>query len=304
MNIMVRIKRACAVLAAGATLAGGLALLPTVAQAVESKNVQTKAAPYTITFHDSYAPEEENNEGENNEGENNEGENNEGGNKFTMITDTSGKLDPSTIPEPTVPDQNTKADGWSINGFGGPADDPNSQKIDFNTHVFTQDEDVYPHFVQINPITYNITFVTINPEDIEESTANVMQTNGEGKLSEEPKVHNFDGYTFDGWFNENGGSRYVPGGTYNADTIYKARYTKVTTPNEPNKPGQTAPVDNNTKQPAKDNKAPAKDPAKKDAKNNNTLAQTGADAVAPLAIAAGLCLAAGITLGLRRKLAL
>ena len=290
MNIMVRFKRACAVLAAGATLAGGLALLPTVAQAVESKNVQTKAAPYTIIFHDSYGPRGD-----------------KGQEKTTTLhTDASGKLDPNTntIPEPTVPDQNMKADGWSINGFGGPADDPNSQKIDFNTHVFTQDENVYPHFVQINPITYNITFVTINPEDIEESTANVMQTNGEGKLSEEPKVHNFDGYTFDGWFNENGGSRYVPGGTYNADTTFMAKYTKVTTPNEPNKPGQTAPVDNNTKQPAKDNKAPAKDPAKKDAKNNNTLAQTGADAVAPLAIAAGLCLAAGITLGLRRKLAL
>ena len=290
MNIMVRFKRACAVLAAGATLAGGLALLPTVAQAVESKNVQTKAAPYTIIFHDSYGPRGD-----------------KGQEKTTTLhTDASGKLDPNTntIPEPTVPDQNMKADGWSINGFGGPADDPDSQKIDFNTHVFTEDADVYPHFVQINPITYNITFVTINPEDIEESTANVMQTNGEGKLSEEPTVHNFDGYTFDGWFNENGGSRYVPGGTYNADTTFMARYTKVTTPNEPNKPGQTAPVDNNTKQPAKDNKAPAKDPAKKDAKNNNTLAQTGADAVAPLAIAAGLCLAAGITLGLRRKLAL
>ena len=292
MNIMVRFKRACAVLAAGATLAGGLALLPTVAQAVESKNVQTKATSYLITFHDSYAPQ--------------------GQDEFTLNTDASGKLDPSTIPEPTVPDQNMKADGWSINGFGGPADDPNSQKIDFNTHVFTEDGDVYPHFVQINPITYNITFVTINPEDIEESTADVMQTNGEGKLSEEPKVHHFDGYTFDGWFNENGGSRYVPGGTYNADTTFMAKYTKVTTPNEPNKPGQTAPVDNNTKQPAKDNnkapaKDPAKDPAKKDAKNNknnNNLAKTGADATAPLAIAAGLCLAAGITLGLRRKLAL
>ncbi len=293
MNIMVRFKRACAVLAAGATLAGGLALLPTVAQAVESKNVQTKAAPYTITFHDPYGPRGD-----------------KGQEKTTTLnTDASGKLDPSKIPEPIVPDQNTKADGWSINGSGGPADDPNSQKIDFNTHVFTQDEDLYPNFAQINPITYNITFVTMNPEDIEKSTADVMQTNSEGKLSEEPTVHNFDGYTFDGWFNENGGSRYVPGGTYNADTVFRARYTKVTTPNEPNKPGQTAPVDNNTKQPAKDNnkapaKDPAKDPAKKDAKNNNNLAKTGADATAPLAIAAGLCLAAGITLGLRRKLAL
>ena len=288
MNIMVRIKRACAVLAAGATLAGGLALLPTVAQAVESKNVQTKADSYQIIFHDPYGPRGDKGQET----------------TTTLHTDGSGKLDPNTIPEPTLPDQNTKADGWSINGSGGPADDPNSQKIDFNTYVFTQDEDLYPNFVQINPITYNITFITMNPEDIEESTADVMQTNSEGKLSEEPTVHNFDGYTFDGWFNENGGSRYVPGGTYNADTIFRARYTKVTTPNEPNKPGQTAPADNNTKQPAKDNKAPAKDPAKKDAKNNNTLAQTGADAVAPLAIAAGLCLAAGITLGLRRKLAL
>ena len=288
MNIMVRIKRACAVLAAGATLAGGLALLPTVAQAVESKNVQTKAAGYKITFHNSYGPVDDDGNEE----------------TTTLNTDASGKLNPDTIPVPTVPDQNTKADGWSINGFGGPADSPDSQKIDFSTHVFTQDEDVYPHFVQINPTTYNITFVTMNPENIEDSHADVMQTNGEGKLSEEPAVHNFDGYTFDGWFNENGGSRYVPGGTYNADTIFRARYTKVTTPNEPNKPGQTAPVDNNTKQPAKDDKAPAKDPNKKDNKNNNNLAKTGADATAPLAIAAGLCLAAGVTLGLRRKLAL
>ena len=68
-------------------------------------------------------------------------------------------------------------------------------------------------------------------------------------------------------------------------------------------PGQTTPVDN-TKQPVKDNdKDPAKDPAKKNTENN-TLAKTGSDAAAPLIIAAGLCLAAGITLGLRRKLAL
>ena len=297
MNIMVRFKRACAVLAAGATLACGLALLPTVAQAVESKNVQTKAASYLITFHDFYAPQ--------------------GQDEITLNTDATGKLNPNTIPEPTVPDsladQNMKADGWSINGFGGPADDPNSQKIDFSTHVFTKDEHVYPHFVEINPTstptpTYIISFISTNPENIEDTYMDGFETNSEGKLdideNTQPEVHNFDGYTFGGWFSDNGGSRYVPGGTYTADTVYKARYTKVTTPNEPNKPGQTAPVDNNTKQLAKDNKAPAKDPAKKDAKNNNNLAKTGADATAPLAIAAGLCLAAGITLGLRRKLAL
>ena len=302
MNIMVRFKRACAVLAAGATLAGGLALLPTVAQAVESKNVQTKAASYLITFHDFYAPQ--------------------GQDEITLNTDAAGKLDPNTIPEPTVPDsladQNMTADGWSINGFG-PADQPDSQKIDFSTHVFTKDQDVYPHFVQINPTptpTHIISFISTNPENIEDTYMDAYETNSKGKLSieeenKQPEVHNFDGYTFDGWFNENGGSRYVPGGTYTADTTFMAKYTKVTTPNEPNKPGQTAPVDNNTKQPAKDNnKAPAKDPNKKDTKNNknnknnNNLAKTGADATAPLAIAAGLCLAAGVTLGLRRKLAL
>lgn len=48
MNLMVRFKRACAVLAAGATLAGGLALLPTVAQAAQ-KDAKANG-PYTITF--------------------------------------------------------------------------------------------------------------------------------------------------------------------------------------------------------------------------------------------------------------
>ena len=286
MNIMVRIKRACAVLAAGATLAGGLALLPTVAQAVESKNVQNKAATYTITFNDINA-----------------------GTEITRTTGTDGKLDPTDVPTPTVTtemtEQNVTSDGW--------VDDPTAplQPIDFTTHVFTQDAKLYPHFAVLHPTatpTYTITFISMNPENIEDTYMDPFETNSEGKLdideNTQPEVHNFDGYTFDGWFSDNGGSRYVPGGTYTADTIFRARYTKVTTPNEPNKPGQTAPVDNNTKQPAKDNKAPAKDPAKKDAKNNNTLAQTGADAVAPLAIAAGLCLAAGITLGLRRKLAL
>ena len=290
MNIMVRIKRACAVLAAGATLAGGLALLPTVAQAVESKNVQTKAGGHTVVFNDFGADEAHA--------------------KITMTTDEQGKLDPARIPEPTVSpeiaEQNMKADGWTLSAMG-----PDAEKIDFATHVFTDDlTEVYPHFVEIKPTptpTYTITFITMNPadpEDVDNSYADQIQTNDKRKLTREPEVHHYDGYTFDGWFSDNGGSRYAAGGTYTADATFRARYTKVTTPNEPNKPGQTAPVDNNTKQPAKDNKAPAKDPAKKDAKNNNTLAQTGADAVAPLAIAAGLCLAAGITLGLRRKLAL
>ena len=287
MNIMVRIKRACAVLAAGATLAGGLALLPTVAQAVESKNVQTKAATYTITFNDTGA-----------------------GTVITRTTGTDGKLKLEDVPTPTLSteltEQNVKPDGWVEDPT-----DPDQHPIDFANHVFTGKADLYPHFVVLDPAaipTYTVTFISVNPENIEDTYMDPFQTNSEGKLdideNTQPEVHNFDGYTFDGWFSDNGGSRYVPGGTYTADTVFRARYTKVTTPNEPNKPGQTAPVDNNTKQPAKDSKAPAKDPAKKDAKNNNTLAQTGADAVAPLAIAAGLCLAAGITLGLRRKLAL
>ncbi|MDT7511694.1 InlB B-repeat-containing protein [Bifidobacterium sp. H6bp9] len=283
MNIMVRFKRACAVLAAGATLAGGLALLPTVAQAVESKNVQTKAGGHTVVFNDFGADEAHA--------------------KITMTTDEQGKLDPARIPEPTVypeiAQQNMKADGWTLSAMG-----PDAEKIDFATHVFTDDlTEVYPHFVQIKPTptpTYTITFITMNPadpEDVDNSYADQIKTNDKRELIREPEVHPYDGYTFDGWFSDNGGSRYAAGGTYTADTTFRARYTKVTTPNEPNKPRQTAPVDNNTKQ-------PAKDPAKKDTKNNNTLAQTGADAVAPLAIAAGLCLAAGITLGLRRKLAL
>ena len=50
MNITVRFKRACAVLAAGATLAGGLALLPTVAQAMEGeKETETMSGSYKIT---------------------------------------------------------------------------------------------------------------------------------------------------------------------------------------------------------------------------------------------------------------
>ncbi|WP_121913891.1 LPXTG cell wall anchor domain-containing protein [Bifidobacterium sp. wkB344] len=294
MNIMVRFKRACAVLAAGATLAGGLALLPTVAQAVESKNVQTKAATYTITFNDTGA-----------------------GTVITRTTGTDGKLKLEDVPTPTVSreltEQNVKPDGWVEDPTN-----PNQHPIDFANRVFTDNANLYPHFVELKPTptpTYRISFITVNPADPDNLGAAEMEsfeTNSERKLPKDestneevqPKVYNFDGYTFDGWFSDNGGSRFVPGGAYTADTIFRARYTKVTTPNEPNKPGQTAPVDNNTKQPAKDNKAPAKDPAKKDAKNNNTLAQTGADAVAPLAIAAGLCLAAGITLGLRRKLAL
>ena len=291
MNIMVRIKRACAVLAAGATLAGGLALLPTVAQAVESKNVQTKAATYTITFHDLGAGETE----------------------ITRTTGTDGKLNPADVPTPTVTTemtgQNVTSDGWAASSV-----EPNQPKIDFATHVFTKDTHLYPHFAVLDPTatpTYTVTFISVNPENIQDAYMDPFETNSEGKLdideNTQPEVHNFDGYAFGGWFSDNGGSPYVRGGTYTADTIFRARYTKVTTPNEPNKPGQTAPVDNNTKQPAKDNKAPAKDPAKKDAKNNknnNNLAKTGADATAPLAIAAGLCLAAGITLGLRRKLAL
>ena len=290
MNIMVRIKRACAVLAAGATLAGGLALLPTVAQAVESKNVQTKAAGYKITFIDPSVDMEHPTE-------------------VTKTTDENGKLSPDQVPEVKVPNSlvdTMKGDGWNFE-YGSP-----EPAIDFDTYVFTGDTTLYPRYAEKTPTTYNITFISTNPENPEDSYSQLLVTNSKRRLSEDPKIVDYDGYTFAGWYNTNGWGPLVPGAPYTSDTTFIAKYDKVTTPNQPDKPGQTAPVDNNTKQPAKDNtkapakdnKAPAKDPAKKDAKNNNTLAQTGADAVAPLAIAAGLCLAAGITLGLRRKLAL
>ena len=296
MNIMVRFKRACAVLAAGATLAGGLALLPTVAQAVESKNVQTKAAPYTITFISDLTSTT--------------GE--------TRQTDSTGKLDPESLPKAVLPDymkdsqteeKPWTADGWTYSAMG-------FDKVDFS-QPFTADTTVYAKWDQPNIIYFN----SQDPRDDSSELVQQSLTTKEGhKLAELPKdPPSYPGYTFDGWFSAENGKAFDPTATFSEDTNFTARYTKVTTPNqpdepgqttpnEPNKPGQTAPVDNNTKQPAKDNnKAPAKDPAKKDAKNNknnNNLAKTGADATAPLAIAAGLCLAAGITLGLRRKLAL
>ena len=290
MNIMVRFKRACAVLAAGATLAGGLALLPTVAQAVESKNVQTKAAPYTITFISDLTSTT--------------GE--------TRQTDSTGKLDPESLPKAVLPDymkdsqteeKPWTADGWTYSAMG-------FDKVDFS-QPFTADTTVYAKWDQPNIVK----FMSKDPRDDASEFVEVssLPTKEGHKLADLPdNPPSYPGYTFDGWFSAENGTAFDPTATFSDDTNFVARYTKVTTPNEPNKPGQTAPVDNNTKQPAKDNtkqpakdnKAPAKDPAKKDAKNNNTLAQTGADAVAPLAIAAGLCLAAGITLGLRRKLAL
>ena len=296
MNIMVRFKRACAVLAAGATLAGGLALLPTVAQAVESKNVQTKAAGYKITFIDPSVDMEHPTE-------------------VTKTTDENGKLSPDQVPEVKVPNSlvdTMKGDGWSFE-YGSP-----EPAIDFDTYVFTGDTTLYPRYAEKTPTTYNITFISTNPENPEDSYSQLLVTNSKRRLSEDPKIVDYDGYTFAGWYNTNGWGPLVPGAPYTSDTTFIAKYDKVTTPTQPDQPdqsgqttpnqpdqsGQTAPVDNNTKQPAKDNKAPAKDPAKQDTKNNNTLAQTGADATAPLAIAAGLCLAAGITLGLRRKLAL
>ena len=291
MNIMVRFKRACAVLAAGATLAGGLALLPTVAQAVESKNVQTKAAGYKITFIDPSVDMEHPTE-------------------VTKTTDENGKLSPDQVPEVKVPNSlvdTMKGDGWNFE-YGSP-----EPAIDFDTYVFTGDTTLYPRYAEKTPTTYNITFISTNPENPEDSYSQLLVTNSKRRLSEDPKIVDYDGYTFAGWYNTNGWGPLVPGAPYTSDTTFIAKYDKVTTPTQPDQPnqpdqsGQTAPVDNNTKQPAKDNKAPAKDPAKKDAKNNknnNNLAKTGADATAPLAIAAGLCLAAGITLGLRRKLAL
>ena len=291
MNIMVRFKRACAVLAAGATLAGGLALLPTVAQAVESKNVQTKAAGYKITFIDPSVDMEHPTE-------------------VTKTTDENGKLSPDQVPEVKVPNSlvdTMKGDGWNFE-YGSP-----EPAIDFDTYVFTGDTTLYPRYAEKTPTTYNITFISTNPENPKDSYSQLLVTNSKRRLSEDPKIVDYDGYTFAGWYNTNGWGPLVPGAPYTSDTTFIAKYDKVTTPTQPDQPnqpdqsGQTAPVDNNTKQPAKDNKAPAKDPAKKDAKNNknnNNLAKTGADATAPLAIAAGLCLAAGITLGLRRKLAL
>ncbi len=289
MNIMVRFKRACAVLAAGATLAGGLALLPTVAQAVESKNAQTKAAPYTITFVSDWTLTT--------------GE--------TRQTDSTGKLDPKSLPKAVLPDymkeSQTKdkpwqADGWTYSAMG-------SDKVDFS-QPFTSDTTVYAKWDQPNMVN----FISKDPrDDASEFVPVTSLITKEGhKLADLPdNPPSYPGYTFDGWFSAEKGTAFDPTTIFSDDTNFVARYTKVTTPNQPDEPGQTTPNDNNkqpakdnTKEPAKDNKAPAKDPAKKDAKNNNTLAQTGADAVAPLAIAAGLCLAAGITLGLRRKLAL
>ena len=289
MNIMVRFKRACAVLAAGATLAGGLALLPTVAQAVESKKVQTKAAPYTITFVSDWSLTT--------------GE--------TRQTDNNGKLDSSSLPKAVLPDYMKEsqteekpwmADGWTYTATG-------SDKVDFS-QPFTADTTVYAKWDQPNTVYFN----SMDPRDDSSELLQTHLTTKEGhKLAKLPSnPPSYPGYTFDGWFSAENGKAFDPTATFFEDTNFTAKYTKVTTPNQPDEPGQTTPDDNNTKQPAKDNtkqpakdnKAPAKDPAKKDAKNNNTLAQTGADAVAPLAIAAGLCLAAGITLGLRRKLAL
>ena len=283
MNIMVRFKRACAVLAAGATLAGGLALLPTVAQAVEgNKEPETKAAPYTITFVSDWTSTT--------------GE--------TRQTDANGKLASESIPEAVLPDymkeSQTEKKPWKANGWTYTA--MASDEVDFNK-PFTADTTVYARWDQPNVVT----FLSKDPrDDKSEPVAQTLQTEDGHKLVARPgNPASYSGYTFDGWFSAENGTAFDPTATFSEDTNFVARYTKVTTPNEPNKPGQTAPVDNNTEQPAKDNnKAPAKDPAKKEAKNNNTLAQTGADAVAPLAIAAGLCLAAGITLGLRRKLAL
>ena len=290
MNIMVRFKRACAVLAAGATLAGGLALLPTVAQAVEgNKEPETKAAPYTITFVSDWTSTT--------------GE--------TRQTDANGKLASESIPEAVLPDymkesqteeKPWKADGWTYSAMG-------FDKVDFS-QPFTADTTVYAKWDQPNTVYFN----SQDPRDDSSELIQKPITTKEGhKLAELPgNPPSYPGYTFVGWFSAENGKAFDPTATFSEDTNFTARYTKVTTPNQPDEPGQTTPDDNNTKQPAKDdtkqpakdNKAPAKDPTKKDTKNNNNLAKTGADATAPLAIAAGLFLAAGITLGLRRKLAL
>lgn len=287
MNIMVRFKRACAVLAAGATLAGGLALLPTVAQAVEgNKEPETKAAPYTITFVSDWTSTT--------------GE--------TRQTDANGKLDSESIPKAVLPDymkelqteeKPWKAAGWTYTAMA-------SDEVDFNK-PFTADTTVYARWDQPNIVT----FLSKDPrDDNSKPVAQKLQTEDGHKLVAQPGNPTiYPGYTFDGWFAAEGGKAFDPTTIFSEDTTFVARYTKAAAPTQPVKPGQTTPVDD-TKKPAKDNdKAPAKDPAKDPAKkstesDNNNLAKTGADTVAPLAIAAGLCLAAGITLGLRRKLAL
>lgn len=291
MNIMVRFKRACAVLAAGATLAGGLALLPTVAQAVEgNKGAEAKSAPYKITFVGD--PEDET-----------------GAKGIPVETDNQGILDkskiPTNIPVPdSMQDSESPNKHWTVVGWTYSAMGPDT--VDF-TKPFTADTIVFAKWDQANAVT----FIAQDPTDLDhEPTMQTLYT-GEGhKLAVQPGAPaNYPGYTFEGWFGADSNTPFNPEAVFSEDATFVARYTKATTPAQP---AETKPA-GNAKEPAKagdktadkaTGKATAKDPAVKAAKTNNALAKTGADAVAPLAIAAGLCLGAGITLGLRRKLTL
>lgn len=291
MNIMVRFKRACAVLAAGATLAGGLALLPTVAQAVEgNKGAEAKSAPYKITFVGD--PEDET-----------------GAKGIPVETDNQGILDkskiPTNIPVPdSMQDSESPNKHWTVVGWTYSAMGPDT--VDF-TKPFTADTIVFAKWDQANAVT----FIAQDPTDLDhEPTMQTLYT-GEGhKLAAQPSAPpSYPGYTFEGWFGADSNAAFNPDAVFSEDATFVAKYTKAAAPAQP---AETNPADN-AKEPAKagdktadkaTGKAAAKDPAGKAARSDTALAKTGADAMAPLAIAAGLCLSAGITLGLRRKLSL
>lgn len=334
MNLMVRFKRACAVLAAGATLAGGLALLPTVAQAAqkdESNNAADEVptcslgeqpAPFWIDFIGNV---------DDFEGKNavaHEKTNNDGLLSRAQIEDAAKKLQ-GNAPQPvdkTIPDQvsdqiHWQIDGWSIGDAGGklissddlakyqfkdpgepgsdPTDDnPNSY---FTRCSFTK---VWPHWARESVLT----FTSVDPLDENMSTTKYMVTKDHKAVEQPFTPANYPGYVFEGWFTPNIGKDNKPvDEAFNmdksyGDTTFTARWKKVAAPAQPSKPAQTTPAAAST--------VPTKDPGKKaakdakDAQGGTALARTGTDALAPLSIAAGLCLAAGITLGLRRKLAL
>ena len=291
MNMMVRFKRACAVLAAGATLAGGLALLPTVAQAVEgNKGAEAKSAPYQITFVG-------------------DPENAESAHKIRVETNDQGILDkskiPTNIPVPdSMQDSQSPDKPWTVVGWTYVATSPDT--VDF-TKPFTADTTVFAKWDQANAVT----FVAQDPTNLDHEPATQTLYTGEGhKLAAQPSAPpSYPGYTFEGWFGADSNAAFNPDAVFSEDATFVAKYTKAAAPAQP---AETNPADN-AKEPAKagdktadkaTGKAAAKDPAGKAARSDTALAKTGADAMAPLAIAAGLCLSAGITLGLRRKLSL
>ena len=290
MNITVRFKRACAVLAAGATLAGGLVLLPTVAQAMEGKKeTETKSGSYKITFISDLGDLE-------------------GTTGVVRQTDTNGKMKIEDIPDPVLPsylaDDHTSDKPWESDGW---CHDPtffnkDTDPINFRTETFTKDTKVWAHWNQQNYVT----FINQDPTDPNgETTTQKFETFGiEHKLKEQPvDPPDYPGFVFQGWYNILADKYYNSAIGEGDDIVYMAKWVAQKSEDTSDQPGQTTPVDK-TKQPVKDNdNTPAKDPAKKNTENN-TLAKTGSAAAAPLIIAAGLCLAAGITLGLRRKLVL